>query len=305
MSKIKVDLHMHGPIGFQPYWLREQGYAGKNLLKLITEKAFEGGITISAITSQREEIPRLSVDDRLGILREYEAPLLSKEYKVETLGGNNNILVVERGNDKVYLVNGQTVMPKEGENRHDLLVVGSNEVPNGMTFRDTLLYGQDRGLIQIAEHPYVETHRGMGRELLEEHINDFDAIEGHNSQAVFYKWITKLPKIGAMFSRAGRELNEKAKATARKYGKPYVATSDAHRIEDLGISYIEWEGNINDSSENSFFTQLKEQIRTGNFRTVEYYEPLLTWFKWIRTFQKGISSRKIVDEYIPSNKFQK
>ena len=28
---IRADLHMHGPIDFQPYWLKKQGYAGKNL----------------------------------------------------------------------------------------------------------------------------------------------------------------------------------------------------------------------------------------------------------------------------------
>ena len=230
---IKADLHMHGPIGFQQYWLRAQGYAGKNLLQLIADQAFKRDIDISAITSQREEIPMGSVDDRLNILKNYEAPLLPKEYKVEQLG--DNILVVEKGKKKVYLLNGQTVMPRENGKIYDLLILGTNKVPSNMSFGDTIKYGKDRGLIQIAEHPYVETHRGMGKELLEKHIEDFDAIEGHNSQARFSAWIKKLPKIGAMFSRAGREFNEKAKETAREYNKPYIATSDAHRIEDLGI----------------------------------------------------------------------
>ena len=99
---MKADLHMHGPIGLQPYWLKAQGYAGKNLLKEIADEAFRKNISISAITSQRENIPRLSVDDRLGILLKYEVPLLPKEYKAGTLGRKNNILVVERGNKKVY-----------------------------------------------------------------------------------------------------------------------------------------------------------------------------------------------------------
>lgn len=39
--QMKADLHMHGPIGFQPYWLKAQSYAGKNLLKEIADEAFK------------------------------------------------------------------------------------------------------------------------------------------------------------------------------------------------------------------------------------------------------------------------
>ena len=56
MGIIRTDLHMHGPIGFQPYWLKKQRYAGKNLLKLISDEAFRKRITITAITSQADEI---------------------------------------------------------------------------------------------------------------------------------------------------------------------------------------------------------------------------------------------------------
>lgn len=306
--EIRADLHMHGPIGFQPYWLRKQSYAGKNLLQLIADECFSKGITICAITSQADEIPKGSVHDRLGCLRDYEAGLLPKEYCTDTIG--NDILVVEMGKERVYLVNGQTAMPKENGKKYDLLIVGSNRVPNFKSFRDTLNYGKDHGLIQIAEHPYVETHRGMGKELLERYIDDFDAIEGHNSQAIFWNWMTKLPKIGSMFSRAGRKMNELAQETAKRYNKPWIATSDAHQIEDLGISYISWDGEINNSNEDKFFSDLKNIIRRNEFDVECNYESVFQWFKWIGIFQIGCKAIKvgkfdvITDAYTPSNELR-
>src|SRR3989338_1683307 len=306
MTTIKADLHMHGPIGFQPYWLRKQGYAGRNLLQLIAEECFRKKITICAVTSQRDgEIARFSAEDRLGVLIKHEAPLLPEEYSAGTLGGNNDVLIVEKGNEKVYLVNGQTVMPEEDGQKFDVLIVGTNRIESGRSFERTLRCEDEHQIIKIAEHPYVETHRGMGGERLEKYLDYFDAIEGHNSQARFSSWITKLPLIGSTFSRAGKELNEKAKAIAKEFGKPSVATSDAHRIEDAGISYNEWDGKINDENEEIFFEQLRNKIKIGSFRTVERYEPLIAWLRWVATFQRGVKdkSRFAAEEYIPSNIF--
>ena len=300
MGIIRADLHMHGPIGFQPYWLKKQRYAGKNLLKLILDESYRKRITISAITSQADEISRGSVHDRFYCLKECEAKTIPKDYEVDSIG--KNILVVEKGDNRVYIVNGQTVMPKENGNRYDLLVVGSNQVPNDMPFRDTLNYCSDNGLISIAEHPYVETHRGMGQALLERHIEKFDAIEGHNSQAIFKNWTTKIPVIGGLLSKAGKNLNLKAKIFAIGNEKPYIATSDAHRIEDLGISYIEWIDNIKNTSEEKFIQDLRARIKSGDFGNMERYESTLSWFKWVLTFQRGIRPGKVQDIYIPSER---
>jgi len=197
-------------------------------------------------------------------------------------------------------------MPREDGKDFDLLVVGSNSVPDRPSFSDTLSYGADKGLIQIAEHPFIESHCGMGEERLEKYIEKFDAIEGHNAQAIFRSWITHLPIVGSTFSRAGRELNEKARETAIKYEKPYVANSYAHRIEDLGIAYNEWEGEINDRNEDTFLTDLRGRIRSGRFTTHMGYEPVVAWLGWVSTFQKGINENKgktIGGKYVPSNEF--
>ena len=99
-------------------------------------------------------------------------------------------------------------------------------------------------------------------------------------------------------------MNEKARQIACRYNKPWIATSDAHRIEDLGISHIQWESEIDDSNETRFFGNLKTRIRTGAFKPIINYEKMLAWFSWIFTFQKGIRSGQIKDEYIPSYEFK-
>lgn len=298
MTKIKADLHMHGPIEFQPYWLRVQGYAGKNLLQLLTDKCISRGIGICAVTSQADEITPRSVHDRFWCLKEQEALLLDANYKHDSIG--ENIFVVEKMNERVYFVNGQTVMPIEDGKKFDILVVGSNKIPNGMPIKDTLNYGEDNGLIRIAEHPFVETHRGMGEKLLEKYVDDFDAIEGHNSQMIFRYFTTKVPFFGKSFSHFGRELNFEAKVFALGHDKASVATSDAHRIQDAGLSYIEWQGKICDSNEEKFMKDLRNRIASGGFYTMERYESFLSWINWVIKFQKGIKSGKVVNEYVCS-----
>ncbi len=61
---MKADLHMHGPIGFQEYWLKVQGYQDKNILREIVDICFKKEIDICAITSQEMEIPSSSIHDR-------------------------------------------------------------------------------------------------------------------------------------------------------------------------------------------------------------------------------------------------
>lgn len=279
---------MHGPIGFQPYWLKRQGYAGDNLLQLIADRCFQRGIGICAITSQADEITSGSVQDRFFCLTE-EARTIPREYDHELVG--RNVLTVSKGANRVYIVNGQTVMAQEDGRKFDILVVGTNQVPNFKSILETLLTIRYSGNIAIAEHPYVETHRGMGEDKLEENLKGFHAIEGHNSQALFYSWLARVPKIGGFFSRAGRDANRKAKEFAEKHKVPYIATSDAHRIEDLGASYISLDKNEIDSAGENFVAVLREAIIGKRFTTTEKYVGLIGWLKWVSTFQRGINDK--------------
>jgi len=74
MTTDKADLHMHGPIGFEPHRLRQQGYEGKHLLKLIADQCFKKNITICALTSESDQVDEEGVilrnipAERLGFL---------------------------------------------------------------------------------------------------------------------------------------------------------------------------------------------------------------------------------------------
>lgn len=282
----RFDAHMHGPIGFQPYWLRKQGYSGKNVLALMIDTAVKRGITISAVTSQESEISPGSVHDRLDYLKR-QIPTLPVGYRAEPLG--REVIVGENNKGKVYFVNGQTVMIQEGGQKFDMLVVGSNRVPNFRTFRDTLAYGKDHGLIQIAEHPFVIGHQGMGPRRLEEHAEEFDAFEGLNGQLIFPRWIKHVPAIGGRLAKYSKEMNDLAIAAAERHRKPWIATSDAHRIEDLGIGYIFWNGLIDESSDANLIRQLRSRVRGGHFKKHQSYEPVSGWFSWTRTFTNGLA----------------
>ena len=261
----RADLHMHGLIGFQDYWRERQGYANKNVLEELFNECHKKKITVCAVTSQEKDIPRCSVHDRLGWLREHEAPRLPREYQTDILG--ENILVVSNTNHTTYFINGQTVNVVEGSHRYDHLIIGTNQVPNGRTLKDTIAYGKEHGLIQIAEHPCLRKHYGIGHRKLLENLADFDAIEGFNAQAYFW-----------------RSANAKAKYLAHRYRAPWIATSDAHNIQDLGVSHIQFPRFPDVKSESIFFASLKEMLRQNQFRRHETYSSLSRFCAWTFTF---------------------
>lgn len=194
-------------------------------------------------------------------------------------------------------------MPEEDGRKIDLLVVGANSVPNSLPLKDTLDYVDANGLIAIAEHPYLEAHRGMGERLLETHIGRFAAIEGFNSQVILPEWMTKVPLVGSKLSAGSKEANTRAIMASWKFKKPYVATSDAHRFEDAGLSHIQYEEDLDTTSEEAFLRQLGNRVRSGAFKTVENYAGVRDWFVWTRIFRRGMKSGRVVDQYIPSNEF--
>ena len=178
---------------------------------------------------------------------------------------------------------------KEGEKRFDHLVIGSNEVPNFMSLFDTLYYCIDKGLLHGLEHPNVEAHFGVGLEKAVNLASRCDFVEGHDAQL-------PLPRVFSLFpmlSQYSKTSNDKVKKFARKYNVPYIATSDAHRIQDVGMAYIEFDkALLNTSDEDRFIGSLRTIVKSNAFITVEGYESLLGWINWISKFQRGIKNEK-------------
>ncbi len=63
---MKADLHNHLLIGFQPEWLKIQGYSGRNLAEVLFENAAKRGIGLVAITSEAFDIAPGSDNDRFS-----------------------------------------------------------------------------------------------------------------------------------------------------------------------------------------------------------------------------------------------
>ncbi len=317
-QKHKADLHYHGPIGFEPYWLRVQGYSGKNLLKLIADTCFKRDITICALTSESDQVNKRgliylnSVHDRINYVAQTYINNLNKYYEGYHADkfGNNSIIVEkedEKGKKTLYLISGQTPIIKEkisGDKiiRFDHLVIGSDQVPNSIdntslkTLEDTINYCNDKGLLHGFEHPSLEAHFGIGLERAKEYTNKVDFVEGHNAQIRFGKIWKNVPKIG----KYTRENNDKAKAFAMANNLPYVANSDGHMIESAGIAYNEFDANlIDESNEEKLLQTLKSTIRDSNklreegkSLTHEGYEDFLNSIESIWKFLIGIRKSK-------------
>src|SRR3989344_1949982 len=291
---MRADLHMHGPIGFEPYWLRVQGYQEKNLLKLIADACFERDLDICAITSESDQtdekgiIKRGSIHDRLGYLENNflsDLNMLS-HYTADKFGKNS--ILIEKLNRKLYLVSGQTPAIIDKGKRLDHLVLGSNRVPNFMDLNDTIKYCNYNELLHGLEHPNLEAHFGVGLKKAGNYVELCDFIEGHNAQLTWPRIFSGLPVIG----QYTRSSNEKSKEFARRNSKPYISTSDAHRIQDAGIAAISFDnGLINTSNEGALLASLKSMIKHSKFENIEGYESLLGWFNWTSKFKIGLMTK--------------
>lgn len=101
-----------------------------------------------------------------------------------------------------------------------VLNVGTDEVAQLKTFDDLRRLRARRGLsiFTIAPHPFFVLGGSIGSRLLDE-IDCFDAIElCHFHKGIF-------------------NLNRRGEIVARRFGKPLIATSDAHQLHGFGRHY--------------------------------------------------------------------
>ena len=103
-----------------------------------------------------------------------------------------------------------------------VLNVTADEVVDLKTFADLRALRARRGqsIFTIAPHPFYVLGGSIGRRLLEE-IDCFDAIE----LCHFHKGLVNPNWLAAR--------------VAKKFGKPLIATSDAHRLHAFGRHYTE------------------------------------------------------------------
>lgn len=104
------------------------------------------------------------------------------------------------------------------EGRHVLILNANNEANRLRTFADLKAYRESRNVFIIAPHPFYPAVVCL-REKLYEHADIFDAVEFHSFYTDFYN------------------PNRKAQKFALETGKPLIANSDCHQLNQLGNTY--------------------------------------------------------------------
>jgi hypothetical protein len=140
-----------------------------------------------------------------------------------------------------------------------LLNIRPEDVKNLRTFADlrALKARLGESLFCFAPHPFFVLGASMGERLLEE-INCFDAIEVcHFHKGLF-------------------DLNRRARQVAQEFGKPLIATSDAHRLPAFGNHYT----SIPRPAEISVEAVL-HALRTGPLRLTS---PSSSWHDLLQVF---------------------
>lgn len=300
--KLNADFHYHGPIDFSERWLKLQGYGGKNLLKLIVDACIKKEVGVCAIVSDNC-CPDESVEEACVRQRTIEKDSIYNrlKYLINTFGANlphwygtgrigDNVFVVQKQQEgktygfpkPVFLINAESVFVKEGQRIFDHLVIGASDIPSFMNLQETLDAGEQRGLIQIAEHPLCEAHFGMGRQLFEEYADRYTVVEGHNSQFIFPDFTSRIPFLRNYSKRINRDTQK----ICKRIGKLWVANSDAHRIKDVGVSYNEFDEALLDcSNETKFLFSLKNNVLAqGKFKPVCGYENPFGWVDWVSKY---------------------
>jgi predicted metal-dependent phosphoesterase TrpH len=122
-------------------------------------------------------------------------------------------------------------------------VLGVREnIPPGLTPRETIRIVRQKGGVIIAAHPFKIRSIGNVEGL------DIDAIETFNSRCIFGE-------------------NKKAQKMAIELGKPQVGGSDSHMLGTIGIGYTEIDAEPDESS-------VLNAIRAGKTRPWGKIAPL-------------------------------
>lgn len=107
------------------------------------------------------------------------------------------------------------------ESKHVIILNCDKNSENIKTFGELESYrAKNPQIFVIAPHPFIPYIPSVSlMEKLEKNIGLFDAIEQ------------------TFFSNKIFNFNKKAEVTAKKYGKPFIATSDTHELKYLNESY--------------------------------------------------------------------
>jgi predicted metal-dependent phosphoesterase TrpH len=126
--------------------------------------------------------------------------------------------LAERKGARIKVIVGEEVRTKDGE------VLGlflSEEVPRGLSGKETIERIHAQGGLAGAPHPFDMFRSGLESQALEELAPSLDFIEGLNARMVF------------------ATSNDRANEFATAHDLPMSAASDAHSPREIGRAYVE------------------------------------------------------------------
>ena len=133
-------------------------------------------------------------------------------------------------------------MEGEIKKRHFIILNCDKKAEEIKSFEDLKNYKiKNPQILVVAPHPFVFSARSLNGELLK-HVDLFDAVEM------------------SVFSNKMFNFNKKAEEVAKKYNKPFIATSDVHFLKDLerGYALVEAETKTTES--------ILADVKNGNFK---------------------------------------
>jgi len=245
-----VDLHSHVVVK----------YEGKPDLNRIAEHCMNIGLDVLVFTN--------FVDSRYEYLKR-TARALSKRYKFEDLGRAFYVFGAQKS---FMVIKGQEIPTKQG---HILTVGATGDIKNYNDLSETIKEAKDKDAIIIADHPFTSVWGGLGRKNLEEHLEDWDAIEVFNAQNI------KL----VPFLMDQTESNKLAQEFAYENNLPGVATSDSHKLNEIALSYITFKQKLNFSKSDDIIAYLRKIIKNKEFENVRRYNSWGSFVSWAVPFQ--------------------
>jgi hypothetical protein len=128
-------------------------------------------------------------------------------------GGAEQAVELARGRDLVVIPGEEVMTAGQGE------VIGlflSEEIPRGLSFRDTVEAIREQGGIVYLPHPFDRLHAIPEAATLHRHLAQVDVLEVYNARLLFEAY------------------NDEALRFARKYDLTMGAGSDAHVLQGVG-----------------------------------------------------------------------
>lgn len=185
-------------------------------------------------------------------------------------------MIIEKGDNRVYLLNAQAARVTEKAEKLVLLMIGDNNFPDQQDFSDSMEYLKRRDVIiipkKLTQHGVSPPDYEKALSVLLKHKQFYDAVVGYNAQI-------------------GKRLNNNLKEIALKARLPYIAISGKHSFSgcdacidvDIDIDNLYLASN----NQEEFMRSLKQAIHSGQFKPIEKRENVFSNFIWKVLFMYG------------------